>query len=273
MKLASKENFPTYQGQLTGTCKECLRDKHGTKKRANRNDVVLVDGVFKKPCTRCGEWKPANIDYFSPFKEGKLGLHPWCKECVKANKKEYYYRTSEGINRHDKPKVIDGVLCKKCRTCAQWFPATSDNFVPQKGCTLDLRPTCRVCARLRSIDYAENHKETVIKRVREWIKNNKSRHRQFSLAVKAKRRAAEGSFKADDIQKHWEMQNGKCFYCLVDLDQTYEVDHFIPLSKGGTNLPDNIVLACKSCNRAKSSKDPHKFLEKMRSKRQNFGNI
>ncbi|MCU0897747.1 MAG: HNH endonuclease, partial [Burkholderiales bacterium] len=60
------------------------------------------------------------------------------------------------------------------------------------------------------------------------------------------------------------LQDHRCFYCQEKIDQRAEVDHFVPLSKGGTHHPENIVLACKSCNRAKAAKDPFKFLEKMR---------
>ena len=33
-----------------------------------------------------------------------------------------------------------------------------------------------------------------------------------------------------------------------------EWDHVIPLARGGTNDADNIVLACRNCNRSKGSK-------------------
>lgn len=36
--------------------------------------------------------------------------------------------------------------------------------------------------------------------------------------------------------------------------QYLELDHVYPESKGGGNGPDNIVLACRPCNRAKKDK-------------------
>jgi hypothetical protein len=39
-----------------------------------------LNGVEKR-CTKCGEWKPADTNNFGPLKEGKLGLHPWCRAC------------------------------------------------------------------------------------------------------------------------------------------------------------------------------------------------
>ncbi len=47
-----------------------------------------------------------------------------------------------------------------------------------------------------------------------------------------------------------------CIYCGAKRDLSY--DHLIPLSRGGPDTPDNLVLACKSCN---SSKGAHGLYE------------
>lgn len=44
---------------------------------------------------------------------------------------------------------------------------------------------------------------------------------------------------------------GCCAYC-GDTEGPFEHDHLIPASKGGTEDPSNIVLACAPCNRSKS---------------------
>lgn len=53
-----------------------------------------------------------------------------------------------------------------------------------------------------------------------------------------------------------------CAYCGIDLDPTappqtthaIELDHIIPVSKGGTDDESNLALACWQCNISKSSK-------------------
>ena len=35
-----------------------------------------------------------------------------------------------------------------------------------------------------------------------------------------------------------------------------EFDHVIPRSKGGTSDPENLVFACRKCNRGKKDRDP-----------------
>ena len=48
--------------------------------------------------------------------------------------------------------------------------------------------------------------------------------------------------------------NGICFYCNEKFDiEHVTTDHFIPLSKGGSNRTSNKVLACVWCNRDKKN--------------------
>ena len=247
-------------------CKECARLRRGTNKRANRNDPVEINGVLSKACTRCGDVKPATEKFFPYFKQGKNGFHPWCRTCI--NQYELARSLASGrVQKHrDKPKEIDGVLHRKCRTCGTWLPATTENFTPQKGCSLGLRPNCRECARQRSVLYGEQHKQESVERAKLWIKVNTECHRQHSLAVKARRRQAEGQFTADDIVEKLIRQDGSSFYCGCILENTYEIDHYIPLARGGTHHPTNIVIACKACNRQKAAKDPEKFIASLREK-------
>ena len=52
--------------------------------------------------------------------------------------------------------------------------------------------------------------------------------------------------------------NHTCRYCSVSLAAEphllLEVDHIIPVSKGGLSTPDNLQTLCWRCNRTKSNK-------------------
>ena len=45
----------------------------------------------------------------------------------------------------------------------------------------------------------------------------------------------------------------ECQYC--GSKENLEIDHIIPLSKGGTNEDDNLITCCHNCNKLKSDKD------------------
>jgi HNH endonuclease len=49
---------------------------------------------------------------------------------------------------------------------------------------------------------------------------------------------------------------GCCEYCLSQLafcPDPFSIEHIIPRSKGGTNDPDNLAIACQGCNNFKYS--------------------
>lgn len=82
--------------------------------------------------------------------------------------------------------------------------------------------------------------------------------KNYSLASKKasnfKERAREdGYLTPADIL---EVRKGKtCFYCGCELNESnLTIDHFIPLSKGGQNIRENLVACCFGCNNKKGVK-------------------
>ena len=61
--------------------------------------------------------------------------------------------------------------------------------------------------------------------------------------------------------KIYRRDNGHCVYCLIQIDEnSFVVDHIIPMSKGGTNIKNNLVTSCASCNERKTDLDAVEFL-------------
>lgn len=103
----------------------------------------------------------------------------------------------------------------------------------------------------------------------EWAKKNPDRHRQNSAkwikanpwyavasvnARRVKKRGAAGNYTKGDIDAILVRQGGICASC--GSDQRLEVDHIVPISKGGSNWPENLQVLCRGCNARKSSKTP-----------------
>lgn len=76
-------------------------------------------------------------------------------------------------------------------------------------------------------------------------------------------RNAPGAFTQQHVQLKLELQEGKCYYCGVPLDD-FHVEHKVTLSKGGTNWPANICCSCPSCNSRKHDYDFWDFLRLIR---------
>lgn len=55
-------------------------------------------------------------------------------------------------------------------------------------------------------------------------------------------------------------EGGLCHYCGCPVaipslsNQTYDIDHMVPIARGGTNDPTNLVLSCSKCNNKKEQK-------------------
>jgi group I intron endonuclease len=70
----------------------------------NRSKTRSTYGVAEKECTKCAEWKPANLEHFASFKEGVMGLHPWCRDCHRQYSRDKAARTGKPIR-----KILSGL--------------------------------------------------------------------------------------------------------------------------------------------------------------------
>jgi len=98
----------------------------------------------------------------------------------------------------------------------------------------------------------------------EWAKRNPERYKRNYQRASENRRArvigAEGSFTKDDIERIFVEQNGLCTGCGKDIRKTFEIEHIVPLSRGGSNFPANIQLMCRPCNASKATKTMDEWL-------------
>ena len=100
-----------------------------------------------------------------------------------------------------------------------------------------------------------------------WAKRNPERHRANSAkwskangwystqAVnerRARKRGAEGAYSRLDIDGLRQAQRNRCAHCYET--GQLEVDHIVPLARGGTNWPSNLQLLCRSCNARKGTR-------------------
>jgi hypothetical protein len=101
-------------------------------------------------------------------------------------------------------------------------------------------------------------------RVRTSNGNYRARHKVRVAARNrrqyAHRMAIPGWYTEHDVKACLVMQGWRCFYCLKPLLDGYHVEHMTPVSRGGSNYPDNIVCACPFCNCSKGNKTAAEFI-------------
>src|SRR5260221_4894948 len=181
-----------------------------------------------KRCIHCHELKMATSEYFAECSKAKDGLNAYCKKCMHQYYKEWRKNNVErareiSLDYYHRHKQICDENNKK------WAKRNPD----------------KVKARQKRYHDTERYKAI----------NRRHRHQRRILEKEA------DCYTDEDINKQYIRQKMRCYYCGKTIKKTYEIDHIIPVSRGGTNHPSNIVLACKSCNASKKDKLLHEWIK------------
>lgn len=243
-----------------------------------------------KTCTKCGEIKPATAEYFRAKKRGKYGVASQCRICEASYARSWNHANKERAaeNRRvwrdaNRDKIAEYNEVNKERISAwreahreqqnaygrAYYKANRDRLVAYRRAYVQANKE-------RIVEYYTLNKEKIEERHRAYREANKQRrheaqrkwrmsNRAVISAKQQRRRAlnanAEGSHSAQDIADQYKRQKGKCYWCNEKVGDNWHNDHVIPLSRGGSNWPENIVIACPSCNLSKNNKLPHEWIQ------------
>jgi len=119
-------------------------------------------------------------------------------------------------------------------------------------------------ARARNRQRYEENRVRVAEYHRQFYQANKERYYIYGRRRRARKRNAEGEHTFQHVVTIGDLQEWRCYYCNTDVADGYHVDHMIPLSRGGSDWPDNLVVACPTCNISKGVKTAEEFLEFLR---------
>lgn len=70
-------------------------------------------------------------------------------------------------------------------------------------------------------------------------------------------RGEKKTYKIDNVrEKIFNKTSGFCYFCGSEiLKSNFQIDHFLPKSKGGGNNIENLFPVCKLCNNSKNNND------------------
>lgn len=108
--------------------------------------------------------------------------------------------------------------------------------------------------------YYELNRDKILERQKIYLqtpegKNSQARGSQKRRAIKNKCHSLP--YKPEDILN---LFNGECAYCGSKVKLT--LDHFIPITKGGSDVQGNLLPACGSCNSKKHNYDAIEWYKK-----------
>jgi 5-methylcytosine-specific restriction endonuclease McrA len=102
---------------------------------------------------------------------------------------------------------------------------------------------------------------------KQWRLRNLERARNYVRVSRNKRRAAAAGthFTFQEWEALLVYHAGRCAYC--GSAERIEADHRIPLHRGGSNAIDNILPACRHCNRRKHRRTEEEFRALLQAER------
>jgi 5-methylcytosine-specific restriction endonuclease McrA len=205
-----------------------------------------------KCCSKCSIEYPCTPEFWHKGKKGR-GLRSQCKTC--RNNENYQYK-------RDNPEKIQASNIR--------YRENNPDRVQES--MLRFRKNNRERLREKRKDrYRRNaEKERAASRLSrskvdrnkirawaaKWYKANTDKAKQYARRYYARKKGAEGSHTKSEIQGLYQQQQGKCFHCDTDISTSYHRDHWIPLSRGGSDYIENIRLLCPVCNSRKHDKMP-----------------
>jgi 5-methylcytosine-specific restriction endonuclease McrA len=178
-----------------------------------------------------------------------------CRPCMLAYRRAHHERNRE----HDNQRSLEYVRRNKEKVYADNRRWLENNWhrAMEYG---KWRYKSNVSGdRDRRLKYYRDNQERLKQNSKRWDRENRERRRVIANRRRARLKKAVGSHTPDDIKKLLELSKGLCWWCGKPVGERYEVDHRVPLAKGGSNAPENLCISCPECNRSKNANMPWDF--------------
>jgi 5-methylcytosine-specific restriction endonuclease McrA len=109
--------------------------------------------------------------------------------------------------------------------------------------------------------WADNNQEKVVATLRAYYVANKEKFLHNGRVRRARVAGADGVMSEGIVEKLFVFQEGLCACCGKPLDDQFDLDHVVPISKGGSNGDENLQLLRSRCNKQKNAKNPIEFMQ------------
>src|SRR5579884_2776460 len=239
---ATEEHFPLHRrskDHLDTYCRKCRHEIYQEKKTRPQQEVPAPTWV----CNVCGEEKAFTDAFFHKDPSLRYGLRKICKSCAykrqeddRKQNPEKYRAMSRRYQRKNRKKITTYQ--------SQWREANRERIHANERRRRQEKPELFRATKHR---YLQTEK-------------GKIQSRLSCQKRKTQKKGIGGSHTAQDIERQYRAQKGKCYWCGKKVGMTYDVDHLIPITReGSSNDPWNLVIACRSCNTSRRNRLPHEW--------------
>lgn len=171
-------------------------------------------------CSKCGE-----ISSIDNFYKGRSN---WCKPCHSV-----YYRRN------------------KARIAAKRAAVHQERMASD--------PEYKKRHNQRNEEWRKANREKARALKKAWRVRNPAAHAAHEAKRRARSAGASGEHSVWDLLLIFQAQAGACAYCAEPVTN-YHVEHMVPLSRGGSNGPQNLAISCPPCNLSKGRKTATEFI-------------
>lgn len=188
--------------------------------RFKTNGTPILKGKYEGPCIACGNKKSGYVKYFQKKMCAKCYRH-YIYVNERPEKEPRYC-----IDCHKELKLYGWI--ERCRSCNLKHKWHSD-------------PKYREQRKVSSKQYSKT-------------KRGMETGRAHVRKRRAKLAEVENTLTKEQWQAVLDHFHHQCVYCSSE--DSIEMDHVIPISKGGAHVIHNVVPACRRCNAGKNNGPP-----------------
>lgn len=207
--------------------------------------------LLHKRCSKCGV-----VKYFGEFsKQARCagGVTSFCRACDRERGKSYREKNIE----KERSRCLKYRLKHREERAEYWHRWCEENRERRS----DAGRKYREKNKEKRVEYERKHyrenRETYAERRREHYENNREAYADNARRRRARRASAAGTHTPEQAKARFDYYGNKCVYC--GSGENLQIEHRIPLARGGSDWPANLAPACKSCNCSKHTKTETEF--------------
>lgn len=211
--------------------------------------MANVDSTPEQQCSKCKECFPITAEYWHRDKKRKTGFVSICKTCACKKSRDWGQENAEYVSERGKKYYVEN----KERVHKPYRQRNAEHIAQLKR---EYRMTHPDETKKHKLESQKRNRPSANARVKRHYTKYPERRRANTLTRIARKKAAEGKYTGEDIKRMFDEQEERCAYCGIrifwNIPKDFHVDHIRPLTRGGANWPDNLCLACASCNQSKN---------------------
>lgn len=240
----------TMSDGLGSMCKDCKQERNQEYKVQMKQEFLEGEREPwpEKECNGCGKTKPRAE--FNLSRRDPSGLTHKCKDCLsealfQRREEQGWTYIGDALDLPDEYKF--------CPQCHLVLPRVMF-FKSDSRCD-GVSWACSDCMNRRQAEYYRQNPDKQYEQYRRQYEAN----REYYIEKGRRRRALRLEVTVEEVDRLevFERDGGICQLCGGEVGQEeFELDHVVPLSKGGEHSMANVQVAHMACNRSKGDALP-----------------